>query len=527
MILKKPYAFLIKRFRLIHLILAVLVGFLLTKTYTLYSFFDRYVSNLSTSASDFIPTNYITLYMFLTCLIIMAFSIAMFMLMKQKGKPTLLYILLSIYYVIYFIMLIVLFSVFRNMETAVISMLNAMLFRDLMLILLIIQIGFLIIVLIRGFGFDIKKFNFSKDLEELDISDADSEEFEFVLGVDTYKYTRAIRKFLREFKYYYLENKFLITMLLSGIIVVLSGILLVNFGVYNKVYKVGSSFTVNGLNITVNDSYLTNLDYKNQIIDKNKYYLIVNMTFTNNSGSSTVLDLTEYYIKVNKQRIDPTISRNKSFLDLGKGYNKEKIPNDSTKTYIMVFEMNKKQVKRKYNLEIYDQFVYKSGTLNTKVKKVLLIPTKHNKTKVKGNYKLNQKVNLSDTLLKDTTLSVSDYEIDNKYESEYEACLTSCEYVTDVVTSDVSNEKTLLILSTKLDLDSTSTFALNSSKAITFYDAFASVRYDDNISTVKDLTPGSSVGKTILEVDDKVENASKIDLLITVRGKQYIIKLKG
>ena len=527
MILKKPYAFLIKRFRVIHLILAVLVGFLLTRTYTLYSFFNRYVTNLSTSASDFIPTNYVTLYMFLTCLIIMAFSIAMFMLMKQKEKPTLLYILLSVYYVIYFIVLITLFSVFKSMETAVISMLNAMLFQDLMLILSIIQLGFLVVILIRALGFDIKKFNFSKDLQELDISEQDSEEFEFILGVDTYKYTRAIRKFLREFKYYYLENKFLISMLLIGVISVLSAVLLVNFGVYNKIYKVGSSFNVNGLNITVNDAYLTNLDYKNQVIDNDKYYLIVNMTFTNNSGSSTVLDLTEYYIKVNKQRIEPTLSRNKSFLDLGRGYNKEKIPNDTTKTYIMVFEIGAKQVKRKYNLEIYDQFVYKSGTLNTKVKKVLLVPTKHNKTKIVGNYKLNQKVSLSDTLLKNTTLSISDFEIDNKYTSEYEACLTSCEYVRDVVTSDVSNEKTLLILSTKLDLDSTSTFALNAAKTITFYDTFASVRYDDKVSPVKDLTPGSSVGKTILEVDDKIENAKQLDLLITVRGKQYVIKLKG
>ena len=88
MILKKPYAFLIKRFRLIHLILTVLIGFLLARTYTLYSFFLRYINNISTSASDFIPTNYITLYMFLTAIIILAFSIAMFMLMKQKNKPT-------------------------------------------------------------------------------------------------------------------------------------------------------------------------------------------------------------------------------------------------------------------------------------------------------------------------------------------------------------------------------------------------------------------------------------------------------
>lgn len=527
MILKKPYAFLIKRFRIIHLILTVLIGFLLARTYALYSFFLRYINNISTSASDFIPTNYITLYMFLTSVIIVAFSIAMFMLMKQKEKPTKLYILLSIYYVIYLVMLITLFSLFKSMETTILSLKNAMLLRDWMLIMMAPEIVFFVASLVRGLGFDIKKFNFSKDLEELDISDKDEEEFEFVLGIDTYKYFRAIRKFLREFKYYYLENKFLLSIILSGIIVVLSAILLINFGVYNRVYKVGSTLTVNGLNIKVNDTYLTNLDYKNQVIDKDKYYLIVNMTFTNNSGSSTVLDLLEYSIKVNKQKIHPTLTRNQSFVDLGRGYNKEKIANDTTKTYIMVFEIGKNQVKRKYHLEIYDKFVYKSGSLNTKVKNVLLIPTKHNKTKLIKTYKLNEKVNLNKTLLKDTTFTVSDYEIDSKYTSEYQACLTSCEDVTDVVTADVTNEKTLLILTTKLDLDSTSTFALNTSKTTTFYDTFVTVKYDGKVSTVKDLTPGSSVGQTILEVDDGVIDAKTIDLLITARGKQYAVNLKS
>ena len=121
----------------------------------------------------------------------------------------------------------------------------------------------------------------------------------------------------------------------------------------------------------------------------------------------------------------------------------------------------------------------------------------------------------------------SDYEIDSKYTSEYQACLTSCEDVTDVVTADVTNEKTLLILTTKLDLDSTSTFALNTSKTTTFYDTFVTVKYDGKVSTVKDLTPGSSVGQTILEVDDGILDAKTIDLLITARGKQYAVNLKS
>ena len=42
----------------------------------------------------------------------------------------------------------------------------------------------------RATGFDIKKFDFAKDLEELDIETKDNEEFEVNLELETDKYQR-------------------------------------------------------------------------------------------------------------------------------------------------------------------------------------------------------------------------------------------------------------------------------------------------------------------------------------------------
>ena len=163
----------------------------------------------------------------------------------------------------------------------------------------------------------------------------------------------------------------------------------------------------------------------------------------------------------------------------------------------------------------------------TKNKNVLLIPTRHNGTKVVGKYKLNEQVNLKKSLLKNTTLSVSDYEIKNKFVYKYEACMrNNCESITDVVTADATNAKTLIQLNAKLNLDNTSTFALNTSKKLTFYDTFVTIGYDNKISSVRDVTPGSSIEDTILEVDEDIINAESLNLLVTARGKQYIIKLK-
>ena len=87
MILKKPYAFLIKNFRLIHLILTGLIGYLLFRTFNLYNFFSRYVENVYATLGDALPSNYITVFMFLVSIIIIVFSLAMFLLMQKKDKP--------------------------------------------------------------------------------------------------------------------------------------------------------------------------------------------------------------------------------------------------------------------------------------------------------------------------------------------------------------------------------------------------------------------------------------------------------
>ena len=48
MILKKPYKFLIKHFRMIHLILAIMSGYLLAKTNNILGFFNEYLNNNET-----------------------------------------------------------------------------------------------------------------------------------------------------------------------------------------------------------------------------------------------------------------------------------------------------------------------------------------------------------------------------------------------------------------------------------------------------------------------------------------------
>lgn len=527
MILKKPYAFLIKRFRIIHIILTVLIAFLLTKSYNLYNFFSRYVGNVYATLGDANPSNYITVLTFLVGILIVSLSVSIFFLMKKKEKPRILYILLSTYYLLFLIILIAYFIILKGMESASLSIRDAMIYRDLALILFLPQIGFLIVTFIRGIGFDIKKFNFSKDLKELDLEEEDNEEFEFVLGQNSYKYKRTIRRKLREFKYYFLENKFILSILLGLFIVILSIILIINFTVYNKTYHKNQKISANNLSIQVNNSYLTNIDYTGQIIEKDKYFLVINTTFTNTSGFSTVLNLSSYSLKVGNKTVYPTLTRNNYFVDLGAGYQKEKIENGKSATYILVYELNENDRQKQYTLRIVDEINYKAGTINSKYKNVSLKPLEYNSVEVVKEVKTNTPVMMYESILNNSSLTVNSYEFFSKYNYSYEACIRSnCSNKTDVVTPSAIKNKILLVITASLSVDQTSTFAKNLKTSLSFFDAFVQIKYDDKVSLVTNKTPASILGKYILEVDNGVKNAKKIDMYITARNKRYIINLK-
>ena len=53
-----------------------------------------------------------------------------------------------------------------------------LLYRDLLKILIIFQYVSVLMVLVRGLGFDIKKFDFVKDMHELNLDISDEEEVE-------------------------------------------------------------------------------------------------------------------------------------------------------------------------------------------------------------------------------------------------------------------------------------------------------------------------------------------------------------
>ncbi len=109
MILKKPYAFIIKHFRTIHLLLLIPIIYLIIKTRAIVYFFNNYVTygytlNFSEVLTN-ISSHYINILMYISVIVILFIFIAMSVLLQQKNKPTKLYNVCIIYYIIIFLLI--------------------------------------------------------------------------------------------------------------------------------------------------------------------------------------------------------------------------------------------------------------------------------------------------------------------------------------------------------------------------------------------------------------------------------------
>ncbi len=534
MVFKKPYAFLIKHFKAIHLVLATLLVYLAFKIFKIVRFFSDFASSGYYTSSSNIAGSHINFFMYLVVLLILGISIFIYMLMRNKKKNTKYYMGLIAYYILVFVLLTVSYGIMQSLEQNVVDAQMARLYRDLSLLFSLPQYFFIIYTFIRGLGFNLKKFNFQLDLKEMEIEASDSEEVELTVGVESYKALRTLRRFLREFKYYFVENTFIFICIMAIIVLIIGTSVFMNINVYNKVYKEQKEFSYKVFNLKVNDSYITNTDFSGKEIIKNKYYLIVNMNIYNKSTGDVAIDLTDFRLKVNQENIYPTKSKGTYFADLGNPYKEDKIKGGSNKDYILVFELDKSYLRNNYIINILDSVKYNVGDIVANYKKVRVKPESLEKVSEAGSYKLQEEVNFKDSMLGNSTLKITGYNITNTYKYNYEFCVgeNDCTTSVDIITPNYtkSSGTILMVLDYDLKLDETTNYYKNNKSANTFFSQFSKIRYkvgDETITeSVTNLTPKNLTGKVVFQVDNQIRSSKNVDLVLILRNKEYTIKIK-
>ena len=178
-------------------------------------------------------------------------------------------------------------------------------------------------------------------------------------------------------------------------------------------------------------------------------------------------------------------------------------------------------------MRVVDEVNYKAGTMNSKIKNISLRPKTYDSVTTVGTYSTGKPITMYESVLNNSSLLVNSYLFESKFTYKYEACIrSSCSNKTDVVVGDVAKKKVLLVINGSLNIDKNSTFATNLKTNLSFFDAFVRLRYDDKISPITNRTPSSYTEGFVLEVDENAKSAKKLDLVINIRDKQYIVNLK-
>jgi len=272
-VLRKPYAFLIKNFKIIHAIMLLFMIYLVYKSTNLFSYF--YELAIDPLYGQVLASQYISTLMYASIFAIMIISVIVFLLMRFKQKPKLLYVFIIIGYIFVFAILIKSYADLKILEFESLGPRDIRLTRDLLLLTLIYQYAISLIVLVRACGFDIKKFNFADDIAQLDIEVSDNEEFELTVGIDTDKLMRKARKKKRHFKYFVLENKFIFITLGSIAVVAITFTIVLNVFVYNTVYQMDQIFRTSYHTMLIDACYVTDKSYSGESIAVNDTTFVI------------------------------------------------------------------------------------------------------------------------------------------------------------------------------------------------------------------------------------------------------------
>ena len=535
MILRRPYAFLIKHFRLINFLLAIFAGYIAYLTYNIVAFFSEYISNGYTgNFYEGFYTEYIPLSFYVGLILICFLLLLLCGLFLYKKKNNKVYVAALIYYIVAFALIAIVKNEMITMESNVITAEAARAFRDISLIVIVPQAVFLIFFLMYGFGFNFSKFNFQQDLRDLQITEEDSEEVEITIKKDNVKLQRNFRRFLREFRYYIKENKFFF------IVICIALVGLIGYGIYltlpeivDTKYIQGETFNFKNLTYRIEDSIITNLDYNGNYLKDNKYYLVVKLYVKNNSVLSESLNTNNFRLEVGSDYYYPITDKGSYFIDYAKNFSGTDLKKESENIFSLIYEIGAKDVKKTYRIKINNGSAFSDKTWIGKFNYVTITPVIVDKIMSEGEYDVGKEINFSNSYLKNTTFTVTDYSIENRYYYTYKHCLRldECETYQNMINLGYkSQDKSLLILGYKFDLDKTVPFYTNAADVTTFASTFFKIRYsyedEDVLETIENVTPNSDKSKLVFEVNRKVREANHLWLSIIIRNKEYLIKLK-
>ena len=206
MIIRKPYAFLIKNFKKIHIFLFILCAYIYYQNLRINAFVNEFLEFLTYDEVSESITRYINVWLYLAIIFVVVASANVLILLNHKKKPWKVYLIPIAEYTLMFASLILTSNFFAtysgSLDTTEIRAI-----RDILFILTFPQYFFFIVLAIRIFGIDLNKFDFKSDQEYLDLNEDDREELEINIKFEKGVIKRKWNYFKRNTVYFFKEHK--------------------------------------------------------------------------------------------------------------------------------------------------------------------------------------------------------------------------------------------------------------------------------------------------------------------------------
>ena len=524
MILRKPYAFLIKHFRMVHVVLTLLAIYVCVKTNKLLEFFTSYLGEKLDPLEIYdSASRYVGFVLYLAVILILLMCFTMLILMKRKEKPYVLYISLSAFYLVLIIGFMFASSTLSSMEYTTVDIRVAAGLRDFIQACYIAQYLTITLMAVRATGFDIKKFDFGSDVKDFALNEDDDEEFDVALDLDTEDIKAKIRKRLRIINYIYKENKFAIMVLE---LIVISSLCIVGINKFlsrDIIYKEKESFRSYTYELTVLDSYSLVNDYRGTEIAKNKFYIAVRLKLKSIVSFDRTFNIENARINVkNKGVFLPVTDRYEYFQDLGMPYYGSTIGAGKEKNILLVYELPREYANLGFTFEYFKDQVENDYLYN----KVSLNPKKQTSDRRIVDAALTEKLIFENSIYHDANITIMDVEFKNKYTYRFEVCKDGkCSASTRYLTpsADEGIPQTIMRLNYVLNVDNN----LIGFKKGKFIENFGRIRYivDDTEfslpNKLKDITPFYVDGYSFVEIPERANRADKVYLDFKLRDKMY------
>ncbi len=539
MILRKPYAVFIKYFKLLHAVMAAFIALVLYRSIRLYNFFRVYSIDYRAAMGDFSVSRYLNTYSFVFTIFILILTIVLLSVLIYKKKPKSLYLYNLILYVLVIVLYMFCDTALRNASSVILDVRLSKALRDFTLIAIIFQFASLVLVIVRAIGFDIKRFDFGADLQQLDISEKDSEEIEVAIDFDKDEIIRNFKSNIRHSKYVYVEHKFIINVAIAIIVFAISVFTYLTIGAYTENYNQGQTFSASGVTMNVIDSYILDSDASGKKLvetEGSNAGAIVVVRFqikgfrvnqTLNTGLAT--------LKIGDLSYSQSVNHAVALYDLGTAYDNQELT-DEFQTFILAYEIPSTLSNKKMILKFNDSNSFVRGEIGSKNILIKLKPSDLRKDGQNFEKKLNETVNFDESILGSSSFTISAFEISNKFKLDYkycykkDKCVDSYEFIVPTATGNYF--KTLLKITGNITFDQNYNIKdIYDFRTLLNNYGWINYKIGDNLISKKIdskliKTSFARTDDSFIEIPYEVNNASEISLTIKIRNQNYKYVLK-